>query len=167
MANTGGTITTSFGDIKVVFYPQDAPKTVENFKELAKRGFYNGLIFHRIIPGFVIQGGDPNTKNVNNKSKWGTGGPGWNIKAEFNKNKHSRGALSMARSQDPDSAGSQFFIVLKDSNFLDGLYTVFGRVIDGMDNVVDKIASLKTDSADAPIDAEQAKMTNVTVNDGY
>ena len=167
MANTGGTITTNFGDIRVEFYPQDAPKTVENFKELAKRGFYNGLIFHRIIPGFVIQGGDPNTKNVNNKSKWGTGGPGWNIKAEFNKNKHSRGALSMARSQDPDSAGSQFFIVLKDSNFLDGQYTVFGRVTEGMDNVVDKIASLKTDSADAPIYAEQAKMTNVTVNDGY
>ena len=162
-----GTITTNFGDIKVEFYPQDAPKTVENFKELAKRGFYNGLIFHRIVPGFVIQGGDPNTRNVDNKSKWGTGGPGWNIKAEFNQNKHSRGALSMARSQDPDSAGSQFFIVLKDSNFLDGQYTVFGRVTDGMDNVVDKIASLKTDSADAPIDAEQAKMTNVTVSDGY
>jgi cyclophilin family peptidyl-prolyl cis-trans isomerase len=167
MANIGGTITTSFGVIKVEFYPQDAPKTVENFKELAKSGFYNGLIFHRIVPGFVIQGGDPNTRNVNNKSKWGTGGPGWNIKAEFNKNKHSRGALSMARSQDPDSAGSQFFIVLKYSNFLDGQYTVFGRVTDGMDSVVAKIASLKTDSADAPIDAEQAKMTNVTVSDDY
>ncbi|MBV9177743.1 MAG: peptidylprolyl isomerase [Nitrososphaeraceae archaeon] len=167
MANIGGTITTNFGDIRVEFYPQDAPKTVENFKGLAKRGFYNGLIFHRIVPGFVIQGGDPNTRNVNNKSKWGTGGPGWNIKAEFNKNKHLRGALSMARSQDPDSAGSQFFIVLKDSNFLDGLYTVFGRVTHGMDNVVDKIASLKTDSADAPIDAEQAKLINVTVSDGY
>ena len=167
MANIGGTITTSFGVIKVEFYPQDAPKTVENFKELAKRGFYNGLIFHRIVPGFVIQGGDPNTRNVNNKSKWGTGGPGWNIKAEFNQNKHSRGALSMARSQDPNSAGSQFFIVLKDSNFLDGQYTVFGRVTDGMDSVVDKIASLKTDSTDAPIDAEQAKMTNVTVSDDY
>ena len=165
MANIGGTITTSFGVIKVEFYPQDAPKTVENFKELAKRGFYNGLIFHRIVPGFVIQGGDPNTRNVNNKSKWGTGGPGWNIKAEFNQNKHSRGTLSMARSQDPNSAGSQFFIVLKDSNFLDGQYTVFGRVTDGMDSVVDKIASLKTDSADAPIDVEQAKMTNVTVTD--
>jgi cyclophilin family peptidyl-prolyl cis-trans isomerase len=167
MANIGGTITTSFGVIKVEFYPQDAPKTVENFKELAKSGFYNGLIFHRIVPGFVIQGGDPNTRNVNNKSKWGTGGPGWNIKAEFNQNKHSRGTLSMARSQDPDSAGSQFFIVLKDSNFLDGQYTVFGRVTDGMDSVVDKIASLKTDSADAPIVAEQAKMTNVTVSDDY
>ena len=165
MANTSGTITTSFGDIKVEFYPQDAPKTVENFKELAKRGFYNGLIFHRIVPGFVIQGGDPNTRNVNNKSKWGTGGPGWNIKAEFNQNNHSRGALSMARSQDPDSAGSQFFIVLKDSNFLDGQYTVFGRVISEMENVVDKIAFLKTDSRDTPIETEQAKIIKVTVGD--
>src|ERR687888_746356 len=153
----GGTITTNFGDIELELYPQDAPKTVENFKQLAKKGFYNGLIFHRIVPGFVIQGGDPNTRDVNNKSKWGTGGPGWNIKAEFNKNKHSRGALSMARSQDPNSAGSQFFIVLKDSNFLDGQYTVFGKVTSGMD-VVEKIASLKTDTADAPIDPEQAKI---------
>src|SRR5215471_16267240 len=123
-----GTITTEFGDVIIELYPDAAPNTVENFKKLAKSGFYDGLIFHRIVPGFVIQGGDPNTREVNNKNKWGTGGPGWNIKAEFNKNKHSRGALSMARSQDPHSAGSQFFIVLKDSNFLDGQYTVFGRV---------------------------------------
>ena len=161
----GGTITTNFGNIELELYPQDAPKTVENFKQLAKKGFYNGLIFHRIVPGFVIQGGDPNTRDINNKNKWGTGGPGWNIKAEFNKNKHSRGALSMARSQDPNSAGSQFFIVLKDSNFLDGQYTVFGRVISGMENVVDKIASLKTDSTDAPIETEQAKIIKVTVRD--
>lgn len=93
------------------------------------------------------------------------GGPGWNIKAEFNKNKHSRGALSMARSQDPNSAGSQFFIVLKDSDFLDGKYTVFGRAISGMEDVVDRIASLKTDSADAPIEIEQAKIIKVTVRD--
>ena len=99
------------------------------------------------------------------EAKWGTGGPGWNIKAEFNKNKHSRGALSMARSQDPDSAGSQFFIVLKDSNFLDGQYTVFGRVISGMNDVVDKIASLKTDTADAPLDTQKAKMIKINVND--
>lgn len=116
------------------------------------------------MPGFVIQGGDPNTKNNTNRGQWGTGGPGWNIKAEFNKNKHSRGVLSMARSQDPDSAGSQFFIVLKDSSFLDGQYTIFGRVMQGMD-VVDKIASLKTDSADAPVDAEKSKMIKVTVSD--
>jgi cyclophilin family peptidyl-prolyl cis-trans isomerase len=163
MANTGIIITTNFGDIKVEFYPEHAPKTVENFRELTNRGFYDGLIFHRIVPNFVIQGGDPNTRDVNNRARWGTGGPGWNIKAEFNKNKHSRGTLSMARSQDPDSAGSQFFIVLKDSNFLDGQYTVFGKVISGMD-VVDKIASLKTDSADAPIDTEKAKMIKVTVS---
>jgi cyclophilin family peptidyl-prolyl cis-trans isomerase len=163
MATTGN-INSSLGDIKVEFYPEHAPKTVDNFRELAKKGFYDGLIFHRIVPNFVIQGGDPNTRNVNNRNGWGTGGPGWNLKAEFNKNKHSRGALSMARSQDPDSAGSQFFIVLKDSNFLDGQYTVFGRVILGMD-VVDKIASLKTDSRDAPVDTEKAKMTKVTVSD--
>ena len=163
MATTGN-INSSLGDIKVEFYPEQAPKTVDNFRELAKKGFYDGLIFHRIVPNFVIQGGDPNTRNVNNRNGWGTGGPGWNLKAEFNKNRHSRGALSMARSQDPDSAGSQFFIVLKDSNFLDGQYTVFGRVILGMD-VVDKIASLKTDSRDAPVDTEKAKMTKVTVTD--
>jgi cyclophilin family peptidyl-prolyl cis-trans isomerase len=125
MVNTG-TIKTEFGEITVEFYSDDAPKTVENFKKLAKIGFYDGLIFHRIVPGFVIQGGDPHTKDTANKVKWGTGDPGWNIKAEFNKNTHSRGILSMARSQDPDSAGSQFFIILKDSKFLDGKYTVFG-----------------------------------------
>jgi cyclophilin family peptidyl-prolyl cis-trans isomerase len=163
MANTG-IIITNFGDITFEFYPEDAPKTVENFKDLSKRGFYDGLIFHRIVPGFVIQGGDPNTKDNTNRSKWGTGGPGWNIKAEFNKKKHSRGVLSMARSQDPDSAGSQFFIVLKDSSFLDGQYTVFGRVTHGMD-IVDKIASLKTDSADAPIDIDESRVIKVTVSE--
>lgn len=163
MVNTG-TIKTEFGDITVEFYSDDAPKTVENFKKLAKIGFYDGLIFHRIVPGFVIQGGDPHTKQLSNKVKWGTGGPGWNVKAEFNKNTHSRGILSMARSQDPDSAGSQFFIILKDSKFLDGKYTVFGKVISGMD-IVDKIAAIRTDSADAPIDIEQAKMIKVAVSD--
>lgn len=159
-----GIITTKFGDIKLEFYPEHAPKTVDNFKELAKQGFYDGLIFHRIVPKFVIQGGDPNTRNLSNRGTWGTGGPGWNIKAEFNKNKHSRGALSMARSQDPDSAGSQFFIVLKDSSFLDGQYTVFGKVASGME-IVDKIEALSTDSADAPADPEEAKMTRVTIRD--
>ncbi|MFL6345359.1 MAG: peptidylprolyl isomerase [Nitrososphaeraceae archaeon] len=163
MANTG-IIITNFGDVTFEFYPEDAPKTVENFKDLSKRGFYDGLIFHRIVPGFVIQGGDPNTKDNTNRSKWGTGGPGWNIKAEFNKKKHSRGVLSMARSQDPDSAGSQFFIVLKDSSFLDGQYTVFGRVTHGMD-IVDRIASLKTDSADAPIDIDESKIIKVIVSE--
>jgi cyclophilin family peptidyl-prolyl cis-trans isomerase len=163
MANTG-IIATKFGEIKVEFYPEHAPKAVENFRKLANRTFYDGLIFHRIVPNFVIQGGDPNTRDVNNRSRWGSGGPGWTIKAEFNKNTHSRGTISMARSQDPDSAGSQFFIVLKDSNFLDGQYTVFGKVISGMD-IVDKIASLKTDSTDAPVDTKEAEMIKVTVSD--
>ena len=159
-----GIITTKFGEIEVELYSDSAPKTVENFKDLAKKGFYDGLIFHRIVPGFVIQGGDPYTRNTTNRSRWGTGGPGWNIKAEFNKNRHTRGVLSMARSQDPDSAGSQFFIVLKDSNFLDGQYTIFGKVKSGMD-AVDKIATLKTDDADAPINPEQAEIIKVTVTD--
>jgi cyclophilin family peptidyl-prolyl cis-trans isomerase len=157
-------ITTKFGDIEVELYSDSAPKTVENFKALTKKGFYDGLIFHRIVPGFVIQGGDPYTRNTTNRSRWGTGGPGWNIKAEFNKNTHARGVLSMARSQDPDSAGSQFFIVLKDSNFLDGQYTIFGKVKSGMD-AVDKIASLKTDHADAPINPDQAEIIKVAVID--
>jgi cyclophilin family peptidyl-prolyl cis-trans isomerase len=157
-------ITTKFGDIEVELYSDSAPKTVENFKALTKKGFYDGLIFHRIVPGFVIQGGDPYTRDTTNRRRWGTGGPGWNIKAEFNKNTHARGVLSMARSQDPDSAGSQFFIVLKDSNFLDGQYTIFGKVKSGMD-AVDKIATLKTDDADAPINPEQAEIIKVTVTD--
>jgi cyclophilin family peptidyl-prolyl cis-trans isomerase len=159
-----GKIETKFGDIAIEFFTDMAPKTVENFVKLAKGGFYDGLLFHRIVPGFVIQGGDPNTRNAAKRSSWGTGGPGWTIKAEFNKNKHSRGALSMARAQDPNSAGSQFFIVLKDSNFLDGQYTLFGRVSAGME-AVDKIAALKRDSADAPVDADQAKIMRVTVSD--
>jgi cyclophilin family peptidyl-prolyl cis-trans isomerase len=161
---SSGIITTKFGDIEVELYSDSAPKTVENFKALTKKGFYDGLIFHRIVPGFVIQGGDPYTRDITNRRGWGTGGPGWNIKAEFNKNTHARGVLSMARSQDPDSAGSQFFIVLKDSNFLDGQYTIFGKVKSGMD-AVDKIATLKTDHADAPINPDQAEIIKVTVID--
>jgi cyclophilin family peptidyl-prolyl cis-trans isomerase len=157
-------IQTKHGDIEVEFFPDVAPKHVENFKKLASTGFFDGSLFHRIVPGFVIQGGDPLTKSAANKGRWGTGGPGWNVKAEFNKKPHSRGVLSMARSMDPNSAGSQFFIVLKDSNFLDGQYTVFGKVKSGMD-IVDKIAALKTDSGDAPQDLEQARMTKVTYSD--
>jgi cyclophilin family peptidyl-prolyl cis-trans isomerase len=118
------------GEIRIDFYPQDAPKTVENFVTLSKKGFYNGLTFHRVEPGFVVQGGDPKGD--------GTGGPGYTIKAEFNKQKHVRGVLAMARSQHPDSAGSQFYITLAPAHFLDGQYTVFGIVTAGMD-VVDKI----------------------------
>ncbi len=157
-------IQTKHGDIAIEFFPDVAPNHVENFKKLATSGFFDGTLFHRIVPGFVIQGGDPLTKSPANKGRWGTGGPGWSVKAEFNKKKHSRGVLSMARSMDPNSAGSQFFIVLKDSDFLNGQYTVFGKVISGMD-VVDKIAGLKTDTKDAPVDSEQAKITKVTYTD--
>jgi cyclophilin family peptidyl-prolyl cis-trans isomerase len=118
------------GGIKIEFFAADAPKTVENFVTLSKKGFYNGLTFHRIEPNFVVQGGDPKGD--------GTGDPGYKIKAEFNKNKHDRGAVAMARSNDPDSAGSQFYIVLAPANFLDGKYTVFGKVVSGM-NIVDNI----------------------------
>lgn len=159
-----GKIQTKFGDIEIEFFPDVAPKHVENFKKLASTGFFDGTLFHRIVPGFVIQGGDPLTKSAANKAKWGTGGPGWSVKAEFNKTKHSKGVLSMARSMDPNSAGSQFFIVLKDSNFLDGQYTVFGKVTSGMD-AVDKIAALKRDSSDAPADPEQARMVKATFSD--
>jgi peptidyl-prolyl cis-trans isomerase B (cyclophilin B) len=118
------------GDIVIEFYPADAPKTVENFVKLANKGFYNGVTFHRREEGFVIQGGDPKGN--------GTGGPGYTIPAEFNKQKHVRGAVAMARTQDPNSAGSQFYICLAPANFLDGQYTVFGIVTKGMD-VVDKV----------------------------
>jgi peptidyl-prolyl cis-trans isomerase B (cyclophilin B) len=115
------------GEIRMEFYPADAPKTVENFVSLAKKGFYDGLTFHRVVPGFVVQGGDPKGN--------GTGGPGYTIKAEFNKQKHVRGTLAMARSQDPDSAGCQFYICYGPQPHLDGQYTVFGRVTEGMDHV--------------------------------
>jgi peptidyl-prolyl cis-trans isomerase B (cyclophilin B) len=118
------------GEIKFDFFPEDAPKTVENFVTLTQKGFYDGLVFHRVEPGFVVQGGDPQGN--------GMGGPGYKVKAEFNKQKHVRGAVAMARSNDPDSAGSQFYIVLAPANFLDGKYTVFGIVTSGMD-VVDKV----------------------------
>lgn len=143
-------IETKFGNIELRFFPDVAPNHVENFLTLAKSGFYDGTIFHRVIPGFMIQGGDPNTKGTN-KSLYGTGGPDHSVKAEFSQRPHKRGILSMARSQDPDSAGSQFFIVVQDSNFLDGQYTVFGEVIKGMD-VADKIVFQKRDGRDNPFE---------------
>jgi peptidyl-prolyl cis-trans isomerase B (cyclophilin B) len=127
------------GEIAIEFFPNDAPKTVENFVKLASSGFYDGTTFHRVEPGFVVQGGDPLSKTLPaGDRRLGTGGPGYEIKAEFNKQKHDRGVVAMARSQDPDSAGSQFYITLGPANFLDGKYTVFGRVTKGM-NVVDGI----------------------------
>jgi peptidyl-prolyl cis-trans isomerase B (cyclophilin B) len=136
--NEVAVIKTSVGEIVVQFWPEVAPKTVENFKTLAKKGFYDGTAFHRIMKGFMVQGGDPLTKDLNMESRWGTGGPGHKIKAEFNDRSHQRGVLSMARSQDPDSAGSQFFICLGDASFLDRNYTAFGQVIKG-DDVLGKI----------------------------
>ena len=127
------------GEIRIEFYPEDAPKTVENFVTLAKKGFYDGTTFHRVEPGFVAQGGDPKSKTLPaGHPEIGTGDPGYKIKAEFNKQKHLRGAVAMARSQNPDSAGSQFYICFQPAPFLDGQYTVFGRVVSGME-VVDKI----------------------------
>ena len=153
-------IKTKFGDMDVVFFPEKAPKHVENFIVLAKSGFYNGTIFHRVMPGFMIQGGDPNTKDLNKPETYGQGGPTQRLKAEFNDIPHKRGILSMARTNDPNSAGSQFFIVVKDSNFLDGQYTVFGEVVKGME-VADKIVSLPRNSRDLP--TERAEMTVVVV----
>ncbi len=119
-------IETKFGKIEIQFFEDKAPGHVKNFKDLANKGFYDGTVFHRVIPGFMIQGGDPNTKG-DDRSTHGIGGPGYSIKAEFNDMPHKRGVLSMARSQDPDSAGSQFFVVVKDSGFLDGQYTAFSN----------------------------------------
>jgi peptidylprolyl isomerase/peptidyl-prolyl cis-trans isomerase B (cyclophilin B) len=115
------------GEIRIEFFPDDAPKTVENFVALAKKGFYDNLTFHRVVPGFVVQGGDPKGN--------GTGGPGYTIKAEFNRNKHVRGSVAMARSAQPDSAGSQFYITYGPQPHLDGNYTVFGKVVSGMEHV--------------------------------
>jgi peptidyl-prolyl cis-trans isomerase B (cyclophilin B) len=131
-------IKTSEGEMVAEFWSDVAPNTVENFKKLAKAGFYDGTAFHRIVKGFMVQGGDPLTKDTANEARYGTGDPGYKIKAEFNKKSHERGVLSMARSQDPDSAGSQFFICLGSPKFLDGQYTTFGRLIKG-DDVLTKI----------------------------
>ena len=141
-------IETNLGKIEVEFFVDKAPGHVKNFKDLAKKGFYDGVTFHRVIPGFMIQGGDPNTKN-NDRSNHGMGGPGYSIKAEFNDTLHKRGVLSMARSQDPNSGGSQFFIVVEDSNFLDGKYTAFGKVLSGM-SVADTIVNVPRDPKDNP-----------------
>ena len=154
-------VKTSFGNIKFNLLPDIATETVRNFSQLAKSGFYNGTLFHRIIPGFMIQGGDPNTKN-SDKSTWGQGGPGYNLKAEFNTRSHLRGIVSMARATDPDSAGSQFFIITSDSTFLDRQYTVFGEVVDGIE-VADKIVNLPRDGNDCP--KQEAKMLEVTISE--
>jgi peptidyl-prolyl cis-trans isomerase B (cyclophilin B) len=149
-------IDTKFGSIEMRFLPDKAPKHVENFITLAKSGFYDKTIFHRVIPDFMIQGGDPNTKDEQDNSKYGMGGPAHRVKAEFNDRPHVRGVVSMARSQDPDSAGSQFFIVVKDAPYLNGKYTVFGEVVKGME-VADQIVSQPRDARDNP--RERVEMT--------
>ena len=158
---TKAIVNTNLGNIQFELLSDIAPETVRNFIKLAKSGFYDGTLFHRVIPKFMIQGGDPNTKE-SDKSTWGTGGPGYNIKAEFNSRSHLRGIVSMARSSDPDSAGSQFFIVTSDSTFLDREYTVFGQVVDGIE-VADKIVNLPRDGNDCPL--QEAKMLQVTISD--
>ena len=149
-------IETKFGKIGVEFFEDKAPGHVKNFKDLARKGFYDGTIFHRVIPGFMIQGGDPNTKS-DDRSNHGMGGPGYSIKAEFNDTPHKRGILSMARSQDPDSAGSQFFVVVKDAAFLDGQYTAFGKVLSGM-TVADQIVNAPRDGRDNPNERIEMKV---------
>jgi peptidyl-prolyl cis-trans isomerase B (cyclophilin B) len=154
-------ISTRHGEIVIKFYDDVAPKHVASFKKLAKEGFYNGVTFHRVIPGFMIQGGCPLSKDGSNKGLHGTGGPGYNVDAEFSSLSHKRGILSAARAQDPNSAGSQFFIVVADSSFLDKQYTVYGEVVEGMD-VADKIVNEPRDARDNP--NERVEMT-VTIEE--
>jgi len=158
---TKATIETNQGKIEFNLLPDLAPETVRNFIKLANSGFYDGTLFHRVIPGFMIQGGDPNTKQPD-KSKWGQGGPGYSLKAEFSSRSHLSGIVSMARATDPDSAGSQFFIVTTDSTFLNGQYTVFGEITEGMD-VADKIVNLQRDENDCPL--QEVKMNRVTTSE--
>lgn len=152
---------TTAGEIHIRFFPDVAPSHVKNFLDLANQGFYNGTKFHRIIPGFMIQGGDPNTIG-GAPNTWGTGGGKGNLKAEFNTVSHKRGIVSMARANHPDSASSQFFIVVKDSNFLDRQYTVFGQVTKGMD-IADKIVSAPKGANDRP--HEPVAITKIVVRD--
>ena len=148
--NEVAVLTTTEGVMVLEFWPDVAPGHVDNFKKLAKEGFYDGTCFHRVIKGFMLQGGDPLTKDAKNERAWGTGGPGYKVKAEFNKKAHTRGVLSMARSQDPDSAGSQFFICHGNPSFLDGQDTAFGKLIKG-DDVLEKIATTATHPGDRPV----------------
>ena len=156
MEETKAVIDTKFGKIELKFFPEVAPNHVNNFIELAKKGFYDGTTFHRVIPGFMIQGGDPNSKDPDRK-RHGMGGPGYTVKAEFNPTPHKRGILSMARSADPDSAGSQFFICVADAPFLDRQYTAFGQVTSGME-AVDKIVGQPRDRQDNPNDRVEIKV---------
>jgi peptidyl-prolyl cis-trans isomerase B (cyclophilin B) len=155
---------TSAGEIDIRFFPDVAPKHVQNFIDLAEKGFYNGTKFHRTIPGFMIQGGDPNTKTSDNPAMWGTGGSGKNVPAEFNTVKHKRGILSMARSNDPDSASSQFFIMVAEYPSLDGKYSVFGQVTKGMD-VADKIVNAPATGPEGSRPMNPTTINKVVVRD--
>ena len=159
MSKEVAVIETTHGTIKLEFFDDKAPGHVKNFKDLANKNYYDGTTFHRVIPGFMIQAGDPNSKS-DDRSQHGTGGPGYSIDAEFNDVKHERGVLSMARSQEPNSAGSQFYICVKDSFFLDGQYTAFGKVIEGMD-VADKIVNEPRDSNDNPEEKMELKSVSI------
>ncbi len=147
---------TKFGEMEIVLFPDLAPKHVESFVKLAKSGFFNGTIFHRVIPGFMIQGGDPLTKDPSNRSKYGTGGPGYTLPAEFSRVPHEKGILSAARTADPNSAGSQFFIMVDKAPHLDGQYTIFGEVVKGLE-VADTIVNQPRDLRDNPL--ERIEMT--------
>jgi peptidyl-prolyl cis-trans isomerase B (cyclophilin B) len=151
-------VETKFGEIELELLADKAPGHVKNFVDLAKKGFYDGTTFHRVIPGFMIQGGDPNTRDVKaSRAQHGTGGPGYTIKAEFNDTAHKRGVVSMARSSDPHSAGSQFFICVADSGFLDRQYSAFGRVVRGIE-VADQIVNAARDAKDNPKDRIDMKV---------
>jgi peptidyl-prolyl cis-trans isomerase B (cyclophilin B) len=157
-APKGAIIETPHGEIEIEFFNDKAPGHVKNFVDLAKKGFYDGTTFHRVIPGFMIQGGDPNTKDkAASRERHGTGGPGYTIKAEFNDTTHKRGILSMARAQSPDSAGCQFFICVADSTFLDRQYTAFGKVTKGIE-AADKIVSAARDGRDNPKERVEMKI---------
>ena len=175
MGNKGVLLTLNDGTIMIELFPEDAPNTVHNFLQLVESGYYDGMVFHRIIPGFMIQSGDPITKaeNIDPKNpdayrnNWGTGGPGYWIKAEFNSLQHDRGIISMARQDQPNTAGSQFFIVHKDSNFLDGQYTAFGKLVPlgSSFKMLDMIAGLETNSRDQPVDVSKSTILEAkTIN---
>ena len=170
MKNKAVLISMSDGTFMIELFPEDAPNTVNNFLKLVESDYYDGMIFHRIISGFIIQTGDPNTKDLGiDRSLWGTGGPGYSISEEFNNLQHDRGMVSMARSHDVDSAGSQFFIVHKDSSFLDGKYTVFGRLVPGTHSIsaLDIIANIPTDGSDAPLDVSKATIIKANILDSF
>jgi len=171
MKNKAVLITTKEGTFMIELFPEDAPNTVYNFLKLVESGYYDGIVFHRIIPGFMIQAGDPNTKDPeSDRSLWGTGGPGYLIKEEFNTIQHDRGIVSMARSNHVDTAGSQFFIMHKDANHLDGQYTAFGRLIPGIPSsfyALDLIAALDTDANNAPLNLLETTILTATILDPY